>query len=95
MSGRDYCFPHRCSPPLGTHCVLAIEQQQQQPFELFSPFEQEHAVSSVIMQSVILPCKAILLVMEPETVGNDTGEEEESRPMKTSFVFSLRSCGIK
>jgi hypothetical protein len=50
------------------------------------------------MQSVILPCKAILLVMEPETVGNDTGEEEEGKKPSDEnslCLLPLRSCGIK
>ncbi|CAF3854204.1 unnamed protein product [Rotaria sp. Silwood2] len=47
------------------HHTLAIEQQ---PFELSTVTEQEHTITSVLMQSVILPCKAILLIMEPERV---------------------------
>jgi hypothetical protein len=39
-----------------------------QAFELSAAFEQEQTITSVLMQSVILPCKAILLVMEPERV---------------------------
>lgn len=50
---------------LGAHHTLAIEQQ---PFELSTAFEHEHTITSVLMQSVILPCKAILLIMEPERV---------------------------
>ncbi|CAF1049979.1 unnamed protein product [Rotaria sordida] len=45
--------------------TLTIEQQF---FELSTITEQEHTVTSVLMQSVILPCKAILLIMEPEKV---------------------------
>lgn len=47
--------------------TIAIEQQ---PFELSTAFEQEHTITSVLMQSVILPCKAILLIMEPERVSS-------------------------
>jgi len=50
---------------IGTHHTLAIEQQ---PFELSTSSEQENTITSVLMQSVILPCKAILLIMEPERV---------------------------
>ncbi|CAF3924900.1 unnamed protein product [Rotaria magnacalcarata] len=50
---------------LGAHHALAIEQQ---PFELSTASEQEHTITSVLMQSVILPCKAILLIMEPDRV---------------------------
>ena len=51
---------------LGAHHTLAIEQQ---PFELSTALEHEHTITSVIMQSATLPCKAILLIMEPERVG--------------------------
>jgi len=47
------------------HRALAIEQQL---FELSPASEQEHTITSVLMQSVILPCKAILLIMKPERV---------------------------
>ncbi len=50
---------------LGAHHTLAIEQQS---FELSTGFEQEHTITTVLMQSVILPCKAILIIMEPERV---------------------------
>jgi hypothetical protein len=50
---------------IGTHHTLGIEQQS---FELSTVTEQEHTITSVLMQSVILPCKAILLIMEPERV---------------------------
>jgi hypothetical protein len=50
---------------IGAHHTLAIEQQ---PFELSTAYEHEHTITSVLMQSVILPCKAILLIMEPERV---------------------------
>jgi hypothetical protein len=50
---------------IGAHRTLAIEQQS---FELSTASEQEHTITSVLMQSVILPCKAILLIMEPERV---------------------------
>jgi len=50
---------------IGAHRTLAIEQQ---PFELSTAYEHEHTITSVLMQSVILPCKAILLIMEPERV---------------------------
>jgi hypothetical protein len=50
---------------LGAHHTFAIEQQ---PFELSTASEHEHTITSVLMQSVILPCKAILLIMEPERV---------------------------
>ncbi|CAF1238161.1 unnamed protein product [Adineta steineri] len=50
---------------IGAHSILAIEQQ---PFELSTVSEQEYTITSVVMQSVILPCKAILLIMEPERV---------------------------
>jgi len=51
--------------PIGAHHTLAIEQQS---FELSTAYEQENTITSVLMQSVILPCKAILLIMEPERV---------------------------
>jgi len=47
------------------HHTLAVEQQS---FELSTAYEQDHTITSVLMQSVILPCKAILLIMEPERV---------------------------
>ena len=50
---------------IAAHHTIAIEQQ---PFELHAAFEQNHTITSVLMQSVILPCKAILLIMEPERV---------------------------
>lgn len=50
---------------IGAHPTLAIEQQT---FELSTASEQEHTITSVLMQSVILPCKAVLLIMEPERV---------------------------
>ena len=50
---------------IGVHPTFAIEQQ---PFELSTATEQEYTVTGVIMQSVVLPCKAILLIMEPERV---------------------------
>ncbi len=56
----SFCISH-----IGTHRTVAIEQQ---PFELSTAFEQEYTITSVLMQSVILPCKAILLIMEPERV---------------------------
>ena len=51
--------------------ALAVEQQ---PFELSTASEQEHTITSVLMQSVILPCKAILLIMEPERVSDRKDE---------------------
>ncbi len=51
--------------PIGAHRALAIEQES---FEFSTAFDQEHIINSVLMQSVILPCKAILLIMEPERV---------------------------
>lgn len=50
---------------IGIHPLFTIEQQ---PFELSTATEQEHTITSVLMQSVILPCKAVLLIMEPERV---------------------------
>jgi hypothetical protein len=70
---------------IGAHHILAIEQQ---PFELSTALEHEHTITSVIMQSVTLPCKAILLIMEPERV----------RKFKIRFLFYYdltRLCGIK
>lgn len=50
---------------LGTNHVVADDQQ---PLEFSATFEHDDTVTSVFMQSVILPCKAVLLVMEPEQV---------------------------
>lgn len=50
---------------IGTYLAQAIDQQS---FELSTTFEQDYTITSVLMQSVVLPCKAILLVMEPEQV---------------------------
>jgi hypothetical protein len=72
---------------IGAHRALAIEQQL---FELSTASEQEHTVTSVLMQSVILPCKAILLIMEPERV-------RMKRKESVLFIHDdfHRSCGIK
>lgn len=54
-----------CRFSLGYQQAVATDPES---FELSATFEQEETVTSVLMQSVILPCKAILLVMEPERV---------------------------
>jgi hypothetical protein len=53
---------------LDAYRALAVEQQ---PFELATVSEQEHTITSVLKQSVILPCKAVLLIMEPERVSSE------------------------
>ena len=45
--------------------ALAIEQQL---FELSTASEQEHIITSVLKQSVVLPCRAVLLITDPERV---------------------------
>ncbi|CAF1593129.1 unnamed protein product [Adineta ricciae] len=45
--------------------ALAIEQQL---FELSTASEQEHIITSVLKQSAVLPCRAVLLITDPEQV---------------------------
>jgi hypothetical protein len=49
---------------IGAHRALAVEQP------LSTSFEQEYTITSVPMQSVTLPCKAVLPHIEPERVRN-------------------------
>jgi hypothetical protein len=50
---------------IGAHRAIAVEQQLST-----TSTGQEHIITSVPMQSVIIPCKAVLPHIEPERVSN-------------------------
>ena len=76
-----FCFS------LGTQPAWPIDQHA---FEFSPTLEQESTITSVLMQSVILPCKAVLLVMEPERV------HKSLSLFSCWWTFvSFRSCGIE
>lgn len=73
-----------CIFHIGAHQIVAIEQQ---PFELTTGTEQEYTIASVLTQSVILPCKAILLIMEPERVKYEKQIKNKHLDMMIVMIF--------
>ena len=76
---------HYCS--LDAHQTSTTEQQA---FQFSTGSEQEQTITSVLTQSVTIPCKAILLIMEPERVRHRINDHSS-----WNEFFRNRLCGIK